>query len=130
MPKEMLTVVDRPAIHSTSSTRHVKRGNHEHFTFVNRAQQGRLEDHSSDRQFELEVTLNGAQQDGRSEVFSLNRPAFGRNAAKLTPASNRRAGTCAHAVPGARGELVAASRSTRWCSSDVLLHAKAAASRR
>jgi UTP--glucose-1-phosphate uridylyltransferase len=55
MPKEMLTVVDRPLIQHVVDE--AREAGIEHFIFVTGRNKGVIEDHF-DRQFELEVTLN------------------------------------------------------------------------
>lgn len=55
MPKEMLTVVDRPLIQHVVDE--AKQAGIEHFIFVTGRNKSVIEDHF-DRQFELEVTLN------------------------------------------------------------------------
>ena len=62
MPKEMLPVVDRPLIQHVVDE--AREAGIEHFIFVTGRNKGVIEDHF-DRQFELEVTLHGAQQDRR-----------------------------------------------------------------
>src|SRR5215470_18756242 len=74
MPKEMLTVVDRPLIQHVVDEAH--EAGIEHFIFVTGRNKGVIEDHF-DRQFELEQTLSERQK--RAELESLERdlPAAG-----------------------------------------------------
>src|ERR1700732_854404 len=55
MPKEMLTVVDRPLIQHVVDE--ARQAGIEHFIFVTGRNKGVIEDHF-DRQFELELTLS------------------------------------------------------------------------
>ena len=59
MPKEMLTVVDRPLIQHVVDE--AREAGIEHFIFVTGRNKGVIEDHF-DRQFELEMTLRERQQ--------------------------------------------------------------------
>lgn len=65
MPKEMLTVVDRPLIQHVVDE--ARAGGIEHFIFVTGRNKGVIEDHF-DRQFELEVTL---RERGKKEELAL-----------------------------------------------------------
>ena len=59
MPKEMLPVVDRPLIQHVVDE--AREAGIEHFIFVTGRNKAVIEDHF-DRQFELELTLEGAQE--------------------------------------------------------------------
>ena len=59
MPKEMLTVVDRPIIQHVADE--ARAGGIEHFIFVTGRNKGVIEDHF-DRQFELEEVLRPQEQ--------------------------------------------------------------------
>jgi len=67
MPKEMLTVVDRPLIQHVVDE--AREAGIEHFIFVTGRNKGVIEDHF-DRQFELEVTLD--ERGKREELDSLS----------------------------------------------------------
>src|SRR5215831_6806579 len=66
MPKEMLTVVDRPVIQHVVDE--AREAGIEHFIFVTGRNKGVIEDHF-DRQYELEATLN--ERNKRAELGSL-----------------------------------------------------------
>ena len=68
MPKEMLTVVDRPVIQHVVDE--AREAGIEHFIFVTGRNKGVIEDHF-DRQFELEQTLKARQK--TAELKALNR---------------------------------------------------------
>ena len=113
MPKEMLPVVDRPLIqHVVDEARDA---GIEHFIFVTGRNKGVIEDHF-DRQFELELTLEGAQQDTPTSSYCpATCPA---PAPPASPASNRRSASATRS--GARANWSATSRSrcccpTCWC---------------
>jgi UTP--glucose-1-phosphate uridylyltransferase len=67
MPKEMLTVVDRPLIQHVVDE--AREAGIEHFIFVTGRNKGVIEDHF-DRQFELELALN--ERGKREELTSLS----------------------------------------------------------
>src|SRR5690554_6625855 len=64
MPKEMLTVVDRPVIQYAVDE--AREAGIEHLVFVTGRNKGVIEDHF-DRQFELEVTL---EERGKTEALA------------------------------------------------------------
>jgi UTP--glucose-1-phosphate uridylyltransferase len=66
MPKEMLTVVDRPIIQHVADE--ARTGGIEHFIFVTGRNKGVIEDHF-DRQFELEAVLK--QRNKQEELLNL-----------------------------------------------------------
>src|SRR5512133_1630520 len=66
MPKEMLTVVDRPLIQHVVDE--AREAGIEHFIFVTGRNKGVIEDHF-DRQFELEVTLHERQKQTAIDVL-------------------------------------------------------------
>src|SRR4030095_6407661 len=66
VPKEMLTVVDRPVIQHVVDE--ARQAGIEHSIFVTGRNKAVIEDHS-DRQFELEATLRGRQKN--SEMAAL-----------------------------------------------------------
>ena len=68
MPKEMLTVVDRPAIQHVVDE--AREGGAEHFIFVTGRNKGVIEDHF-DRPFELEHTLR--QRNKLAEIAALEK---------------------------------------------------------
>jgi UTP--glucose-1-phosphate uridylyltransferase len=80
MPKEMLTVVDRPLIQYAVDE--AREAGIEHFVFVTGRNKGVIEDHF-DRQFELEATLesrgkNAALDELRKDLPSAGRTSFTR----------------------------------------------------
>jgi UTP--glucose-1-phosphate uridylyltransferase len=68
MPKEMLTVVDRPLIQHVVDE--ARQAGIEHFIFVTGRNKGVIEDHF-DRQFELEMTLT--EKNRRADLETLSR---------------------------------------------------------
>jgi len=74
MPKEMLTVVDRPLIQHVVDE--AKQAGIEHFIFVTGRNKGVIEDHF-DRQFELEATLHGKSRKADLEVLARDLPEAG-----------------------------------------------------
>src|SRR3569833_1561333 len=80
MPKEMLTVVDRPVIQYAVDE--AREAGIEHFVFVTGRNKGVIEDHF-DRQFELEHTLearkkNDALRELQSDLPSAGQTSFTR----------------------------------------------------
>jgi UTP--glucose-1-phosphate uridylyltransferase len=79
VPKEMLTVVDRPVIQHVVDE--ARKAGIEHFVFVTGRNKGMIEDHF-DKQFELEATLRGR---GKAEVLAeLEADALAAGAASFT----------------------------------------------
>jgi UTP--glucose-1-phosphate uridylyltransferase len=74
VPKEMMTVVDKPVIQYVVDEA-IEAGI-EHFVFVTGRNKGVIEDYF-DIQFELEATLKRAQQECRTERFSSILPKAG-----------------------------------------------------
>jgi UTP--glucose-1-phosphate uridylyltransferase len=74
MPKEMLTVVDRPLIQHVVDE--AKEAGIEHFIFVTGRNKGVIEDHF-DRQFELEATLHGKSRKADLEILARDLPEAG-----------------------------------------------------
>jgi UTP--glucose-1-phosphate uridylyltransferase len=74
LPKEMLTVVDRPVLQHVVDEA-ISAGI-EHFIFVTGRNKGVIEDHF-DRQFELEVTLRERQRKADLDLLSQDLPAPG-----------------------------------------------------
>jgi UTP--glucose-1-phosphate uridylyltransferase len=74
MPKEMLTVVDRPLIQHVVDE--ARQAGIEHFIFVTGRNKGVIEDHF-DRQFELEMTLQERQKRTELESLAHDLPAPG-----------------------------------------------------
>ncbi len=114
MPKEMLTVVDRPLIQHVVDE--AREAGIEHFIFVTGRNKGVIEDHF-DRQFELEADAERARQEGRSEA--ARRAICRKPAPRASPASSRRSVSVTRC--GARAKSSATSRSrcccpTCWCS--------------
>ncbi len=79
MPKEMLTVVDRPLIQHVVDE--AREAGIEHFIFVTGRNKGVIEDHF-DRQVELELTLS--ERGKRSELEALARDLPGPGATSFT----------------------------------------------
>jgi len=78
MPKEMLTVVDKPLIQHVVDE--AREAGIEHFIFVTGRNKGVIEDHF-DRQFELEATLR--ERDKKKELELLERDLPGAGAASF-----------------------------------------------
>lgn len=74
MPKELLTVVDRPVIQHVVDE--ARAAGIEHFVFVTGRNKGAIEDHF-DRQFELEATLAGKNKAAELEVLADLLPPAG-----------------------------------------------------
>ena len=74
MPKEMLTVVDRPLIQHVVDE--AREAGIEHFIFVTGRNKGVIEDHF-DRQFELEFTLNERGKHADLELLNRELPGAG-----------------------------------------------------
>jgi len=74
MPKEMLTVVDRPLIQHVVDE--AREAGIEHFIFVTGRNKGVIEDHF-DRQFELEVTLQERNKKADLKLLAEDQPAAG-----------------------------------------------------
>jgi UTP--glucose-1-phosphate uridylyltransferase len=74
MPKEMLTVVDRPLIQYVVDE--AREAGIEHFVFVTGRNKSVIEDHF-DRQFELEVTLSERGKQAELEALRRELPAAG-----------------------------------------------------
>ena len=71
MPKEMLTVVDRPLIQHVVDE--AREAGIEHFIFVTGRNKGVIEDHF-DRQFELEVTLKERKKTADLKLLAGDQP--------------------------------------------------------
>ncbi len=74
MPKEMLTIVDRPLIQYV--VEEAREAGIEHFVFVTGRNKGMIEDHF-DRQFELDVTLRERGKKAEEELLARDQPAAG-----------------------------------------------------
>ena len=74
MPKEMLTVVDRPLIQHVVDE--AREAGIEHFIFVTGRNKGVIEDHF-DRQFELERTLTERKRSADLEALARDLPGPG-----------------------------------------------------
>lgn len=74
MPKEMLTVVDRPLIQHVVDE--AREAGIEHLIFVTGRNKGVIEDHF-DRQFELEVTLKERHKKGELKLLAEDTPDAG-----------------------------------------------------
>ena len=75
MPKEMLTIVDKPLIQYVVDE--AKEAGIEHFVFVTGRNKGVIEDHF-DSQFELEATLQARGKMKELEALGRHLPAAGR----------------------------------------------------
>jgi UTP--glucose-1-phosphate uridylyltransferase len=74
MPKEMLTIVDKPLIQYVVDE--AKEAGIEHFVFVTGRNKGVIEDHF-DRMFELDTTLAARGKTAEQEILAANQPAAG-----------------------------------------------------
>jgi UTP--glucose-1-phosphate uridylyltransferase len=74
MPKEMLTIVDRPLIQYVVDE--AREAGIEHFVFVTGRNKGTIEDHF-DRQFELDETLKARGKKAEMEVLAQFQPEAG-----------------------------------------------------
>ncbi|MBI5262486.1 MAG: UTP--glucose-1-phosphate uridylyltransferase [Bradyrhizobium sp.] len=74
MPKEMLTIVDKPLIQYVYDE--AKEAGIEHFVFVTGRNKGVIEDHF-DRMFELDATLAARGKKAEMEVLAQNQPEAG-----------------------------------------------------
>jgi UTP--glucose-1-phosphate uridylyltransferase len=103
VPKEMLTVVDRPVIQHVVDE--AKEAGIEHFIFVTGRNKGVIEDHF-DMAYELDATLKSAarQRNTRHSSATCRRPAR-----RASPASRRRSASATRS--GARARSSATSPS-------------------
>src|SRR5215210_6559049 len=76
MPKEMLTIVDRPVIQLAVDE--AREAGIEHFVFVTGRNKGVIEDHF-DRQFELEATLRTRGKTAELDALMKDLPAAGQS---------------------------------------------------
>ncbi|MGX7743884.1 UTP--glucose-1-phosphate uridylyltransferase GalU [Rhodopseudomonas parapalustris] len=74
MPKEMLTIVDKPLIQYVVDE--AREAGIEHFVFVTGRNKGMIEDHF-DRQFELDVTLEKRNKKSEMEILARDQPEAG-----------------------------------------------------
>jgi UTP--glucose-1-phosphate uridylyltransferase len=74
MPKEMLTIVDKPLIQYVVDE--AREAGIEHFIFVTGRNKGVIEDHF-DRMFELDVTLAERGKKAEQEILARDQPAAG-----------------------------------------------------
>jgi UTP--glucose-1-phosphate uridylyltransferase len=74
MPKEMLTIVDRPLIQYVVDE--AREAGIEHFIFVTGRNKGVIEDHF-DRMFELDATLAARGKKAEMEILARDQPAAG-----------------------------------------------------
>jgi UTP--glucose-1-phosphate uridylyltransferase len=74
MPKEMLTIVDKPLIQYVVDE--AREAGVEHFVFVTGRNKGVIEDHF-DRQFELDVTLRERSKTAEMELLERDQPKAG-----------------------------------------------------
>ena len=106
IPKEMLTVVDRPVLQHVVDE--AREAGIEHFIFVTGRNKAVIEDHF-DIAYELEETL---QKRGKLKEWQALRPIFLRLARRVSPASRCRSASAMRS--GVRGTLLATSLS-RFC---------------
>lgn len=74
MPKEMLTIVDRPLIQYVVDE--AKEAGIEHFVFVTGRNKGVIEDHF-DRMFELDATLSARGKKAEQDILAQSQPEAG-----------------------------------------------------
>lgn len=74
MPKEMLTIVDKPLIQYVVDE--AREAGIEHFVFVTGRNKGVIEDHF-DRQFELDVTLEKRNKKAEMDILARDQPEAG-----------------------------------------------------
>jgi UTP--glucose-1-phosphate uridylyltransferase len=74
MPKEMLTIVDKPLIQYVVDE--AREAGIEHFVFVTGRNKGVIEDHF-DRMFELDTTLAARGKTSEQEILAQSQPAAG-----------------------------------------------------
>jgi UTP--glucose-1-phosphate uridylyltransferase len=74
MPKEMLTIVDKPLIQYVVDE--AREAGIEHFVFVTGRNKGVIEDHF-DRMFELDATLEARGKKAEQEILAQNQPEAG-----------------------------------------------------
>ena len=74
MPKEMLTIVDKPLIQYVVDE--AREAGIEHFVFVTGRNKGVIEDHF-DRMFELDATLAARGKKAEQEILARDQPAAG-----------------------------------------------------
>src|SRR3981189_1600500 len=74
MPKEMLTIVDKPLIQYVVDE--AKEAGIEHFIFVTGRNKGVIEDHF-DRMYELDATLAARGKKAEQEILARNQPEAG-----------------------------------------------------
>jgi len=74
MPKEMLTIVDKPLIQYVVDE--AKEAGIEHFVFVTGRNKGIIEDHF-DRMYELDATLKARGKKAEMEILARDQPAAG-----------------------------------------------------
>ena len=119
MPKEMLTVVDRPVIQHVVDE--ARAAGIEHFIFVTGRNKGVIEDHF-DRQFELEHTL--AERGKQTELDQLMRELPGAGQTSFTrqqaPLGLGHAVWCAREIVGDEPFAAAAARRAAPCAGHAL----------
>ena len=119
MPKEMLTVVDRPVIQHVVDE--ARSAGIEHFVFVTGRNKPSIEEHF-DRQPELEATL--AERGKTKELAELAEELPGRRRARASRASRRRSASAMRC--GVRAISSATSRSRCCCPTCCTTAARAA----
>ena len=106
MPKEMLTVVDRPVIQLAVDE--AREAGIEHFVFVTGRNKGVIEDHF-DKQYELESTLAERGKSAELDMLEQDLPPPARPA---SPASRNRWGS---ATPCGAPAISSATSPSRCC---------------
>lgn len=107
MPKEMLTIVDKPLIQYVYDE--AREAGIEHFIFVTGRNKNVIEDHF-DKMFELDSTLAARGKKAEQDILAQNQPEAG--AVSFT-ASRRRSASATRS--GARATSSATSRSRSCC---------------
>jgi UTP--glucose-1-phosphate uridylyltransferase len=99
MPKEMLTIVDKPLIQYVVDE--AKEAGIEHFIFVTGRNKGAIEDHF-DRMFELDTTLTARGKKAEIEILERNQPPAGAMSftRQQAPLGLGHAVWCAHDIVG------------------------------
>jgi len=99
MPKEMLTIVDKPLIQYVVDE--AKEAGIEHFIFVTGRNKGAIEDHF-DRMFELDTTLTARGKKAEIEILEKNQPPAGAMSftRQQSPLGLGHAVWCAHDIVG------------------------------
>ena len=106
MPKEMLTIVDKPLIQYV--VEEAREAGIEHFVFVTGRNKGVIEDHF-DRQFELDTTLRERNKTAEMDLLERDQPKAGAMSFTRATGTTR---------PGPRGVVRARHRRQRAVRGD------------